>query len=620
MTWCFRDWAGRVLFPASLTLMVGLACVIIKEPEPPRPRASPVELLTKLPLGFEPNRGQTHSQVQFLSRRPGPQVYLTRNDVVVGDVHMRLVGGNPSPLVEGLEELPGKSHYFIGNERNRWCTNVPGYAGVRYRQVYPGVDLIFYGNQNQLEYDFVVAPGTDPGVVRVEFDGVEEMELEEGGDLVLRTANGELRQRAPVFYQQVGGSRREIKGRCVRQGERQIGFEVEGHDPGLPVVIDPLLTYSSFLGGRAGDVIHGIAVDASGNVYITGSTESGNFPTANPFQATNRRAPDAFVTKINPAGTALIYSTYLGGSGLFGDEATAIALDSVGNAYVTGWTGSTDFLTVNALQSALAGQIDAFVAKISDTAPPPPSSNLKLYFSNDPDPHPFFIFYTYQTRTPTFVVADVNPTNVTGTWFEVNVKFDVPSALAPNPVRLDDGKPIPFSFLVGPFSDKNFTSIQFNSSEYLHLEVTRTSVPALAMLAIDMIGRGRFGVELKPDAIDLTKAVVLDTLTEFLATVKGGKCGAELAAFGANMFDHKRKGAIKRLAKFILCTKTMKKQTLRLIRLFFGRENSVKYASFFSRKLPTIISIFLNAKPVTELLVGTFDADINGFVRLEARP
>ncbi|MCI0560959.1 MAG: hypothetical protein MN733_20935, partial [Nitrososphaera sp.] len=229
-------------------------------------------------------------------------------------------------------------------------------------------------------------------------------------------------------------------------------------------------------------------------------------------------------------------------------------------------------------------------------------------------------FYTYQNRTPTFVVADVNPTNVTGTWFQVNVKFDVPSALAPNPVRLDDGKPIPFSFLVGPFSDKSFTSIQFNSSEYLHLEVTRTSVPALAMLAIDMIGRALFGVELKPDAIDLSKAVVLDTLTEFLATVKGGKCGAELAAFGANMIDHKRKGAIKRLAKFLLCTKTIKKPTLRLVRILYGGKKWVKYASALSKNLPSLISLLLNAKSVTELVVGTFDADIDGFVRLEARP
>ncbi len=369
MKQCSRNWSSRIWFPASLTLIAGLACMIVWTPTHPRSRVSPVELLAKLPLRFEPNHGQADANVRFLSRGTGPQLFLTRNEAVVGGVRMRPVGGNPDPRIEGLEELPGKSHYFIGNVATQWRTNVPAYARVRYRDVYPGVDLVYYGSQSQLEYDFVVGPGGDPAIIRVEFDGVEQMELEEGGGLVLRTANGELRQRAPVFYQQVGGTRREIAGRCVRQGERQIGFEVEDHDPSIPLVIDPLLTYSSFLGGRAGDVIHGIAVDASGNIYLTGSTESGNFPTASPFQSTNRGAPDAFVSKINAAGNALIYSTYLGGSGIFGDEGSAIALDTTGNAYVTGFTSSRDFpISADAVQRMLRGGFnDAFIAKLNAT-------------------------------------------------------------------------------------------------------------------------------------------------------------------------------------------------------------------------------------------------------------
>lgn len=240
------------------------------------------------------------------------------------------------------------------------------------------------------------------------------------------------------------------------------------------------------------------------------------------------------------------------------------------------------------------------------------SGNLKLYFSNDPDPHPFSIFYKYRERASEFVVADVNPSNITGTWFQVNVRFDVPSELAPRPVSLNDGKPIPFAFLVGPFSDKNFKSIQFNKGEYLQLDVTRTSIPAFGMLAIDMIGRGLFGVELKP--IDLGNALVIDLFTKVTAD-----CAGELAAFGTKIVDRKYTGAINRLAKFMLCTKTVKKEILQLVRILYGGENSVIYASTLSKNIASI-SLLLNATSVTELAVSTFDADIEGFIRLEARP
>ena len=294
------------------------------------------------------------------------------------NIRLELIGANPSPQVVGREELPGKSNYFIGNDPAKWRTNVPTYRKVEYREVYPGVSLVYYGNPAaaaQLEYDFVVAPGADPGQIRLGVEGAGRVEVDAEGDLVLQAAaGGQVRFHKPLVYQEVDGARREVEGSftlrssslksAVRNPQSEIGFEVAAYDPTYPLVIDPVLVYSTYLGGSGGDWGYGIAVDSSGNAYVTGSTVSSNFPTANAVQARYGGGDsDAFVSKLNAAGSALVYSTYLGGSG--DDWSWGIAVDSSGNAYVTGPTASRNFPTANALQASNRGSHDAFVTKLN---------------------------------------------------------------------------------------------------------------------------------------------------------------------------------------------------------------------------------------------------------------
>jgi hypothetical protein len=346
----------------------------------------------KLPLSFEENQGQVDEAVKFLSRGGGSSLFLTSNGAVLAiskpdtsqtshgqitagrsvkalednsreDVlRMKLVGVNPEAKVRGVEEQPGKSNYFIGNDPAKWHTNVAHYSRVQYRGVYHGVDLIYYGNQRQLEYDFVVAPGTNPDVIELAFHGAREMKLDTDGSLLLHMSGGELRQHKPIIYQEVNGERKEIAGRYVIKGKREVGFEVAEYDVNQQLVIDPVLSYSSYLGGSGDEIGLGIAVDSAGNAYVTGFTTSNNFPTVNSLSPGNDFR-DVFVTKVNAAGTALVYSTYLGGNDF--ERGESIVVDSSGNAYVTGRTGSTNFPTATPAQSAHGGSEDAFVTKLN---------------------------------------------------------------------------------------------------------------------------------------------------------------------------------------------------------------------------------------------------------------
>jgi hypothetical protein len=373
---------GRIL--ATLAFILGLVF-----PAAAATNARVSESYGKLPLYFEANHGQTDKDVRFLSRGSGYSLYLTASEAVLVLVksdakaqeksvalRMGLVGGARKPLVNGLEEQPGKANYFIGKDRSKWRTNVPTYAKVRYREVYPGIDLVYYGNQRQLEYDFVVAPGADPKKIVLAFKGADKLEIDTGGDLVLHTAGGDIRQHKPIIYQNIDGSRREIEGGYVRKGVKRVGFQVAAYDPSRPLVIDPTLAYSTYLGGSGSESGSGIAVDANGNAYVTGNTNSIDFPTTSgAFQPAFGGGPsgpfsgaptDVFVTKLNSAGSALVYSTYLGGTG--NDSAVGIAVDTAGNAYLTGTTDSTDFpTTVGAFQPVSSGFGDSFVTKLDPT-------------------------------------------------------------------------------------------------------------------------------------------------------------------------------------------------------------------------------------------------------------
>ncbi|HEV3470380.1 MAG TPA: SBBP repeat-containing protein [Pyrinomonadaceae bacterium] len=290
-------------------------------------------------------------------------------------VRLKWKGAGRSPRVEGLERLAGTVNYFVGADPQRWRAGVPTFGKVLYGGLYPGVDMLFYGDRRRLEYDFVVAPGADPRVIRLDFEGARALRLDTCGDLVIDTEAGELRQLKPVVYQEIEGARREVAAGYVLRGSYEVGFEIGPYDSTRPLVIDPVISYSTFLGGAYGEAGYAVAVDAAGNAYVTGTTASNNFPTGNAFQAGRRGVGDVFVTKLNAAGTGLVYSTYLGGT--YADSAAGIAVDRAGHAYVTGSTTSHDFpVTANAYQTNKGGgtsNTDAFVTKLG------PAGNTLVY-------------------------------------------------------------------------------------------------------------------------------------------------------------------------------------------------------------------------------------------------
>ena len=357
--------------PTFVALLAFVSSLAVPHAASAKPPIS--EAYGKIPLHFEANRGQAHREVRFVSRGAGYGLYLTAAEAVLvmewprrAVVRMGFLGGAANAAVDGLEELPGKANYFIGSDPAKWRTNVPTYGKVRYREIYPGIDIVYYGNQRQLEYDFVVAPGADPQRIVLDFKGVERLEVDAQGNLLLHAAGGTLRQHKPVIYQDIDGVRREIAGGYVIKNERQVAFGVAAYDETKPLVIDPVLAYSTYLGGGSTEEAWAMALDSLGNAYVTGTTSSIDFPvTAGSFQSAAPGSPDVFITKLNATGSALVYSTYLGGSATEGGG-IGIAVDAAGNAYVTGGTSSADFpITPGAFQTVLRGGGDAFITKLN---------------------------------------------------------------------------------------------------------------------------------------------------------------------------------------------------------------------------------------------------------------
>ncbi|PYV14885.1 MAG: hypothetical protein DMG21_16690 [Acidobacteria bacterium] len=426
-----------------------------------------VENYGKLPLSFEANQGQAGPGVAFLSRGSGYTLFLTGDEAVLAlrsqeakvksqkrqwrvtsdkwratwnselgtlnllhspfRIHnsglspapspqsltpevlrMKLVGANRTAKVTGLDELPGKANYFIGNDPKKWRTDVPTYAKVQYRDVYPGIDLVYYGNQGKLEYDFVVAPGADPNAIALAVGAGlvpapvpagtgpahgrpqgSPLRIDANGDLVIATDGGEVRFHKPTVYQPQASKtasgnsefiihNSELEGNYVLTANNRVRFEIPNYDKTKPLVIDPVLVYSTYVGGGsgvdgfAGSSASAIALDSAGNAYVTSNTCATDFPTTSgAFQPSS---PDTncnvFVTKLNPSASALAYSTYLGGA-TGGGRGNGVAVDSAGNAYITGLTTSTDFPLMNAFQPTYAGGTcpddcgDAFVTKIN---------------------------------------------------------------------------------------------------------------------------------------------------------------------------------------------------------------------------------------------------------------
>ena len=334
---------------------------------------------TRWPLRFEENIGQVHGadarQVRFVSRGNAYTLFLTSTEAVLvlrqGAGHgrdagkpapvvarMRLSGANPAPHLGGRDELPGKSNYFLGNDPSQWHSGIPNYGRVMAAEVYPGIDLVYHGNQGQLEYDFEVAAHADPRKIRFVLEGIQGVRTDSRGDLLVKVAGGELRFRQPVAYQKEGGVERPVPVRYVLKGKNQVAFRLARYDTRQPLLIDPVLAYSTYLGGSNIDSGNGIAVAPDGTAFIAGGTFSSDFPTAHPLQP-NAGGPkdfpqDAFVSKISADGSTLLYSTYLGGSET--DIAYGIAVDSLGEAYVVGTTDSPDFpVTPNAFNTVCGG-------------------------------------------------------------------------------------------------------------------------------------------------------------------------------------------------------------------------------------------------------------------------
>ena len=333
----------------------------------PAPRAASA---ARLPLIFERNDGQADPRVRYMARGLGYQLFFTDGGATLSfrpaaegaeaDVlRMRLIGASPRAAVTGAREQAGKAHYFNGSRPAAWRPNVPTFARVQYGQVYPGIDVAYYGREGELEYDFIVAPGVDPAVIALDFEGARPATIDRTGDLVLETRTGRLVQRRPVAYQQVDGERRAVESAWVLERDNRLRFALGEYDRGLPLIIDPVLSFSTFLGGSGGpygEQAYGVTVDGADNLYITGKTASATFPVSGgqPVSA------DAFVVKMAPDGS-LVYVTVINGNG--SDSGEGIAVDAAGQVLVTGFTDSTDFPTMNAVHGDRAGR-DAFAFKL----------------------------------------------------------------------------------------------------------------------------------------------------------------------------------------------------------------------------------------------------------------
>ncbi len=298
----------------------------------------------QVPLTFIANRGQTHDSVRFTAKGPGMTAYFTPDEVVVdlntSVVRMRYPGAGPATDVAGLDVQEGRANYLIGADPSKWRTNIPLYGRVVYRDMYPGVDMIYSAHARWLKSEFVVAAGADASRIQIEYAGVDVIRTDVQGRLVLSTPSGELREEAPEIYQTLDGSRLPVPG-AFRVSGSIVSFDIGPYDHSRELRIDPVLSYSTYLGGSGTDR-NAIAVDSAGAVYVTGYTDSTDFPVSSGGrQRTSGGSVDVFVTKLNASGSAIVYSTYLGGSG--DDRGYSIAVDTSKCAYITGWTGSPNF-------------------------------------------------------------------------------------------------------------------------------------------------------------------------------------------------------------------------------------------------------------------------------------
>ena len=399
----------------------------IAKPSEGERSAKVVHEYAKLPMGFEPNVGQANAQAKFLARGEGYTVFLTPGEAVLGlrngtgtkprvlardnvasperrsgdTLRVKLIGANSEPVFAGIDELPGKSNYLKGNQPANWHVGIPNYRKVSERGIYSGIDLVYYGKQRELEYDFVLAPGADPQAIQLAIEGPKKLRIDARGELVARVQGGEIHLKRPVAYQEVDSGKRTVAANYVLRRDGAVTFQLGKYDPSRTLVIDPILSYSTYLGGSNIDGANAIAIAPDKTAFITGGTYSLDFPTAHPLQP-NHGGPDdffkdAFVSKLSADGSTLLYSTYLGGKNE--DVGYGIAVDVFGDAYITGTTESPDFpvpSTVPSFNSLCGGDgacgatwnpqgflvRNAFVIKLNPEGSVPLYSGFLGYYEN----------------------------------------------------------------------------------------------------------------------------------------------------------------------------------------------------------------------------------------------
>ncbi|MCL4522685.1 MAG: Ig-like domain repeat protein [Acidobacteria bacterium] len=387
-----RGWVRKLSFVGALALVIWVSWI----PKPAKVgSAQATARYAQLPVSFEVNQGQAGGETKFLARgggyslllgergepvlvlngkarQPGKQRQRTtreagakkepQHNAEMTVLRFQFPGGNPAPKMEGEERLPGYSNYLLGNDPQKWITGVPHFARVRYREVYPGVDLLYYGKGQQLEYDFIVKPGAEPRAIRMTVQGAKKLEVNKRGNLVVQTGQGRVVMHKPVAIQGAGGGARSVECSYTLDKNGEAGFALGEYDANKPLRIDPVLSYAAQIDGD----VRAIAIDSAGNSYLAGFTSSVNFPTTpGALQSSKAGASfeDAFIAKLDASGTTLLFATYLGGSSV--DLGHSIAIDTNGNIFVAGETDSLDFPVMNAFQTTLAGNDrNAFLAKL----------------------------------------------------------------------------------------------------------------------------------------------------------------------------------------------------------------------------------------------------------------
>lgn len=359
-------------------------CLPVHAGESPRAAAGAAANLVQLPLVFEANQGQHGPGPRFLARAAGYGALL--GDSSVDFLLAGTADGKPlrarvrmsfdassggGPVGEDLVEH--RTHYLRADAADSYA-DVPNFSRVRYTEIYKGIDALFYANQGRVEYDLVLRPGADPGKIAVRYEGAQRLQVARNGNLLIHTAAGRLVQHKPVVYQEAAGGRRQVAASYRLLSPTTVGFRLAGYDRTKPLTIDPILSYSTYIGGANGDTIRGMAADAAGNVYITGSTYSTDWPTLNAYKSTlTSGATEVFVAKLNPNGNGLLYSTYIGAGRNTSSEGAAIAIDDTGSAYIAGTTNASTYpVTAGAYSAGVTGG-SGFVTKLS------PSGNALAY-------------------------------------------------------------------------------------------------------------------------------------------------------------------------------------------------------------------------------------------------